>query len=408
MDSTPITKLVRMPSFSGLREDFQTWWIRFVAYANVCKFLGALKKGGEASMPSSDAVVIDIATEQGKMVAKAKERNSLAMANLTMAFETENLFGLIYKTMSTDWPGGLAHEVVVQLFNKYSSPDDRISRVELRTMLNGVSMRDTEDTERSEARFQGNCRDCGKQGHKERNCWQKEENKSNRPQGYKMPNEVANLSLDNNKTIEYLLCGLTNPTENKILLDPNVWIADTAASVHATAHKEGLQGINETRTTVMMSNGKTETTTENGTLEGTICDQHGNELNKAMIENVSYLPNRTFNLFSMTQMMAKGWTIGGDKNSIWIKKDQKKVIFDIKISTPDGGTLFAMNFIRKIETSNETKSLEVGEGMKNIDFENLEQEEEEVFFESLEQEEEEVFFESLEQEEEEIFFESLE
>ena len=94
-------------------------------------------------------------------------------------------------------------------------------------------------------------------------------------------------------------------------------------SKRATAHKEGLQGINKTSTTVMMNNGKTETTTENGTLEGTICDQHGNELNKAMIENVSYLPNRTFNLFSMTQMMAKGWTIGGDKNSIWIKKDQK-------------------------------------------------------------------------------------
>jgi hypothetical protein len=133
-----------MPSFSGLREDFQTWWIRFVAYANVCKFLGALKKGGEASMPPSDAVVIYIATELGKKIAAAKERNSLAMANLTMAFETENLFGMIYKTMSADWPGGLAHEVVVQLFNK-SSPDDRISRVELQTMLNGVSMRDTED-----------------------------------------------------------------------------------------------------------------------------------------------------------------------------------------------------------------------------------------------------------------------
>jgi hypothetical protein len=79
-----------------------------------------------------------------------------------------------------------------------------------------------------------------------------------------MPNEIVNLSLDINKTIEYLLCGLTNPTENKILLDPNLWIVDTAASMHATAHKEGLQGINKTSTTVMMNNGKTEITTENG------------------------------------------------------------------------------------------------------------------------------------------------
>jgi hypothetical protein len=53
-----------------------------------------------------------------------------------------------------------------------------------------------------------------------------------------MPNEMANFSLDNNKTIEYLLCGLTNPTENKILLDPNVWIVDTAASVQQHTKKD--------------------------------------------------------------------------------------------------------------------------------------------------------------------------
>jgi hypothetical protein len=81
-------------------------------------------------------VVIDITTDASKIVAAAKERNWLHdMANLTMAFQTENIFGLIYKTMSNDWPARLAHKVVVQLFNKYSQ-DDIISIVELRTMLN--------------------------------------------------------------------------------------------------------------------------------------------------------------------------------------------------------------------------------------------------------------------------------
>ncbi len=121
MEVTSNTKSVRLPSFSGARKDFHTWWIRFVAYANMCKFLAALKASGEASMPSSDSVVIDLTTDAGKMISAAKERNSLAMANLTMAFETENLFDLIYKTMSTDWPAGLAHEVFVQLFNNYSA-----------------------------------------------------------------------------------------------------------------------------------------------------------------------------------------------------------------------------------------------------------------------------------------------
>jgi hypothetical protein len=144
MEVSSSLKSVRLPLFSGVRKDFHTWWIRFVAFANMSNFLEALKKGGEASIPSSDSVVIDITTDAGKMVAAAKKRNALAMANLTMAFQTENLFGIIYKTMSTDWPAGLAHEVVVQLSNKYS-PDDRISRVEFRIMLNGVSMKDAED-----------------------------------------------------------------------------------------------------------------------------------------------------------------------------------------------------------------------------------------------------------------------
>jgi hypothetical protein len=137
MEVMSSTTLAQLPPFSGARKDFHTWWIRFVAYANMCKFLAALKIGREASMPSSDAVVIDITTDTGKMIAAGKERNRMATANLTTAFQTENLFGLVYKIMSTDWPGGLAHEIVVQLFNKYS-PDRQISRDGLRYMLNGV------------------------------------------------------------------------------------------------------------------------------------------------------------------------------------------------------------------------------------------------------------------------------
>jgi hypothetical protein len=58
------------------------------------------------------------------------------MANLTMALNSRSL---------KDWQAGLAYLVVVQLFKKFS-PDDGLSRVELRlTFLNAVSMRDKED-----------------------------------------------------------------------------------------------------------------------------------------------------------------------------------------------------------------------------------------------------------------------
>jgi hypothetical protein len=36
------------------------------------------------------------------------------------------------------------------------------------------------------------------------------------------------------------------------------------------------------------------------------CDQYINKLNKVAIENVSHLPNASFNLCSLTQMIAKG------------------------------------------------------------------------------------------------------
>jgi hypothetical protein len=43
----------------------------------------------------------------------------MAMANLTMAFESEGLLGMIYKAMNRDWQAGLVHLAVVQLFKKY-------------------------------------------------------------------------------------------------------------------------------------------------------------------------------------------------------------------------------------------------------------------------------------------------
>jgi hypothetical protein len=60
------------------------------------------------------------------------------------SMETEGLLGLIYKSIISDWQVGLAHLVVEQLFKTYSQ-DDRISRVELQSMLNAVSMRYSED-----------------------------------------------------------------------------------------------------------------------------------------------------------------------------------------------------------------------------------------------------------------------
>jgi hypothetical protein len=105
-----------------------------------------------------------------------------------------------------------------------------------------------------------------------------------------------------------------------------------------TACQEGLIDIRTATSaaTTTMGNGISESATVIGTLPGTVCDQHGNELNKVAIESVSYLPNGTFNLFSLTQMIIKGWVMDNNKISIWIEKGHNKVTFVLMILTPKG------------------------------------------------------------------------
>jgi hypothetical protein len=51
----------------------------------------------------------------------------------------------IYEGMvDSDWPGGLAY-LVVKAIKKKHMPDDTVSKVELRTQLNAISMKTGDD-----------------------------------------------------------------------------------------------------------------------------------------------------------------------------------------------------------------------------------------------------------------------
>jgi peptidyl-tRNA hydrolase len=108
MEGSSTMKKTRVPSFSGARKDFQIWWVRFKAYANVQKFQAALRIGGETVLPQRDDEVFDESTTPGKEKVAAKMRNAKAMSNLSTAFAAESLIGMIYKSQSTEWPEGLA------------------------------------------------------------------------------------------------------------------------------------------------------------------------------------------------------------------------------------------------------------------------------------------------------------
>jgi hypothetical protein len=94
----------------------------------------------ETAMPATELTAIAV-DDTGALVKKAKERNQVTFTQLTMAFTTEAAMAFIYEGMTdTDWPSGLAYLVVKALKKKYM-PEDTISKVELRTMMNNIKMK---------------------------------------------------------------------------------------------------------------------------------------------------------------------------------------------------------------------------------------------------------------------------
>jgi hypothetical protein len=54
-DSTDATmKSVKVPTFNGKTEAFQTWWTRFKAFANAYGFLPALSAKAQKDLPKTD------------------------------------------------------------------------------------------------------------------------------------------------------------------------------------------------------------------------------------------------------------------------------------------------------------------------------------------------------------------
>ena len=218
----------------------------------------------------------------------------------------------------------------------------------------------------NKSKFTGKCNNCGKPGHRAQDCWEKEENKNKRPAYFKPAGERGNATINGGNDVEVLLMSMDMPkqeeTEHKeltmasmmfpaklgLLDDPNVWIADTGATVHSTPHKKGMVNMKNAtgQDSVTMGNGVNVSASTIAEIPGTCCDKYGVELSTGRLKDVTHLPGAKFNLFSISKMQNEGWLLFGDKEKIWIEKNGHKVVFDIKIPTPKGA-VFAMYYKRK-------------------------------------------------------------
>jgi hypothetical protein len=110
---------------------------------------------------------------------------------------------------------------------------------------------------------------------------------------------------------ELVLGAMQFPTTQKWLDDPNVWVGDTGATVHMTPHRTGMTNVQQAsgKDAVTMGNGQSETAAKIGDIPGTICDKTGTTMATAKIKDALYLPSAMYNLFSITKLQRKGWTL---------------------------------------------------------------------------------------------------
>ena len=172
---------------------------------------------------------------------------------------------------------------------------------------------------------------CGRNG----NWWQP-----------KCTNEQGAAAHDG-RVCELMLCAMTIPTTQAMLSNPNIWIGDTGATQHMTAHTKGMTNLRKDSSDagVRMGNGNIGTTNTIGDIPSIICDNQGNKKAKTILRDVAIVPTCNYNLFSITKCMTDGWTLTGGRHYLALTKERYVIIFDIVINTPNG-ILYAMNMER--------------------------------------------------------------
>jgi hypothetical protein len=132
------SRAVKLPNFDGDKAKLEAWFMQIKAYANVHGFETTFSK--ESALPEREDNELDESGREGKLGIMAKRRNATAMACFTMAFLREGMIMILYQAMTPEWPRGLAYRVIEILIRKFR-PVDMISKIELRTELNNISMK---------------------------------------------------------------------------------------------------------------------------------------------------------------------------------------------------------------------------------------------------------------------------
>ena len=196
---------------------------------------------------------------------------------------------------------------------------------------------------RKKVRFNGKCNHCGKVGHKEVDCWEKEENADKRPKNWKNNNDTALANT------ELVLCNVNGERlEDEVTLaatgeyyptDKYMFIADSGATADVMSYVDHVKqnGLNVKGKQIIDNGGKKLSPTIIGTYSFIQMDKNGNEVNKGKLKNVWAGSAFEYNLFSIPKRLKDGWTMSGNKKCITLTKGKSEIKFDIVMNV--GGSV---------------------------------------------------------------------
>jgi hypothetical protein len=137
-------RIGKLPVFDGKAKNFPMWMMRFKAYAKMQKFAEAINPAGYAALTGTEATVLDPAVAANAAAIEARNKNSMAIAALTMAFSDDNTLSFMNVGMSREWPDGKACVVIKAMMDKYN-PVDVMSKAEMKAELAKIKLGKRED-----------------------------------------------------------------------------------------------------------------------------------------------------------------------------------------------------------------------------------------------------------------------
>ncbi|GKY91056.1 hypothetical protein MPSEU_000078400 [Mayamaea pseudoterrestris] len=135
MTDTIKTSVGKLAEFSGNQEDFITWRLRsnaVLACNEVLQYCGTTK---HSSLPrTEESTDVSPHSDAQKLAVK---RNSKAVAMLVQAFKKDSLLLLYHQCCTSDWPTGLASDLMKRLQDRYQ-PNDALTGIELEQAIQAI------------------------------------------------------------------------------------------------------------------------------------------------------------------------------------------------------------------------------------------------------------------------------